>query len=359
METWLFLRRAENLRHGFGVGEVTVALLKMSPFRRWGLSKGQSAGLCGSRELRHPLETESQTSQSCIWPQHNGVGLMRPKIHDELPGPACTDEVKGDSGRQHGDECERGKIGGKLAIRDKDFCDSLARLKRIRFFLNREAITLAQADIDALKLGQLWVLYFDPHGRMPIEQEWEQLDRQVRLAFSHLSPDRRDLFMMTEIPPLVIYLLLFFLAASCLCLLLPAVFGTVAWLTTLMSACYIFWSCCLGGLGSLAFVAMNALSVQRDITFDLTNVRLVSLRTVVGSMFAVVLSLPFGYQVFFNFCLNLLYPTNQQFDSGLFQQALWLFAPFAFGFSTSFVIILLNQIIRGVQSFLGFDRKTT
>jgi hypothetical protein len=83
------------------------------------------------------------------------------------------------------------------------------------------------------------------------------------------------------------------------------------------------------------------------------------LRTAVGSLFAVVLSVPFGYQAFFGFCLNLLYPGNQQAGSGQFQQALWLFAPFAFGFSTSSVIVLLNQAINSIQSFVGIDRKTS
>jgi hypothetical protein len=183
---------------------------------------------------------------------------MCPEIHGEIPGPPVG-APQHDSGLQHGDEFEQHTDGGGIAIRDKEFCGSLARLKRIRSFINREAITLAQPDIDALRLGHLWVVYFDPHGRMPTEQEWDQVDRQVRIAFSHLSPDRRDAFITTETPSLVIYLLLFFLSASCLCILLPSFFGTAVWLTTLMSACYLFWSCCLGGLGSLAFVAMNAL----------------------------------------------------------------------------------------------------
>jgi hypothetical protein len=283
---------------------------------------------------------------------------MRTKVPGETPAFPSANESDGGSTQQHGDKSEEHGAGSGIAIRDKDFCDQLSRLKRIRGFVNREAIILSQTDIDALRLRHLWLIYFDPLGRMPSEEEWEQLDRQVRVAFSHLPPDRRDVFMMTETPLLVVYLLVLFLIASCLCILLPSFFGTATWLTTLMSVCYLFWSCCLGGLGSLAFVAMNALSVQRDITFDLTNVRLVSLRTVVGSLFAVVLSVPFGYQVFFDFCLNLLYPGNQLAEIGQFQQAIWLFAPFAFGFSTSSVIILLNQIIRAIQSFVGLGGKT-
>jgi hypothetical protein len=54
----------------------------------------------------------------------------------------------------------------------------------------------------------------------------------------------------------------------------------------------------MGAIGSVAFIGMNALSVQQDVTFDLNNDRLMVLRIVLGALFGIVLTLPFGFTQF-------------------------------------------------------------
>jgi len=62
-------------------------------------------------------------------------------------------------------------------------------------------------------------------------------------------------------------------------------------------ACYFLWTACLGAIGAIAFLSMNALSIQQDVTFDLTNKSLLAVRIVLGSLFGVVLRFPLGFPV--------------------------------------------------------------
>jgi hypothetical protein len=119
---------------------------------------------------------------------------------------------------------------------------------------------------------------------------------------------------------------------------------------------YLIWLVSMGCIGAVAFIGMNAISAQDDITFDISNMRLMTLRVVLGGLFALVLALPFGSQKFIEFCYfigtgdRVASPTN---DENSFAQVLMLTMPFLLGFSTSLVILILNQAINGVQAFFG------
>ena len=122
---------------------------------------------------------------------------------------------------------------------------------------------------------------------------------------------------------------------------------------------YLLWLVSLGAIGALASIGMNALSIQDDITFDLSNMRLMSLRVTLGALFEVVLSLPFGYPEFLAFCKAIWKP-SQFYDPStgvLTTQAILLLLPFVLGFSTSLVIQVLSQLVEAIQAFLG--RRTT
>jgi hypothetical protein len=108
----------------------------------------------------------------------------------------------------------------------------------------------------------------------------------------------------------------------------------------------------LGAIGAVAFVGMNALSLQSDITFDLTNNRLVILRIVLGALFALVITLPFGFGGFVAFCQSI---ASGKLDSDvqLSTQAILLLLPFILGFSTSLVIMILNRLLDAIQAFFG------
>jgi hypothetical protein len=125
---------------------------------------------------------------------------------------------------------------------------------------------------------------------------------------------------------------------------------------------YILWLCSLGAIGSISFLGMNALSVQDDATFDLTNTKLLVLRITLGSLFGVVLALPFGFNSFTGFIGQLLSPNLASSGSGgvpatsaagLTLDSLMLLLPFILGFSTSLVILILNRFVESVETFFG------
>jgi predicted MFS family arabinose efflux permease len=64
---------------------------------------------------------------------------------------------------------------------------------------------------------------------------------------------------------------------------------------------FLIWVAALGGVGSIAFIGMNALAVQDDATFDITNTKLIALRIALGALFGAVLTLPVGYPSFLAF----------------------------------------------------------
>jgi hypothetical protein len=117
-------------------------------------------------------------------------------------------------------------------------------------------------------------------------------------------------------------------------------------------AAYMLWLASLGALGSIAFIGMNALAVQDDATFDLTNTKLILLRIALGALFGVVLSLPFGFRGFTEFVGGLT-AGGVEPESGFALQSLLLLLPFVLGFSTPLVIMILNQFVEGVGSFFG------
>jgi hypothetical protein len=121
---------------------------------------------------------------------------------------------------------------------------------------------------------------------------------------------------------------------------------------------YLVWLLSLGAIGAIAFIGMNVLSVQEDVTFDLTNERLMSLRIALGALFGLVLTLPFGFEGFVQFCEEIIRgkitaQPGALDGSQVTTQAVMLLLPFILGFSTSLVILILNRLVDAVQGFFG------
>ena len=91
--------------------------------------------------------------------------------------------------------------------------------------------------------------------------------------------------------------------------------------------------------------------MQDDVTFDITNTKLIVLRVVLGTLFGVALALPFGIEPFTTFISNIYNappPTSE-----LVMKSMLLLVPFLLGFSTTLVIMILNQSLDAVQTFFG------
>jgi len=183
-----------------------------------------------------------------------------------------------------------------------------------------------------------------------------------RLLFPILSEAQRQRFLVGRISQGFARLPVI-LTAIALLSLLGAVFIPDARFipTSVYSAMkisfYLFWLMSLGAMGSIAFIGMNALSVQQDITFDLLNPRLIYLRIALGALFSLILTLPYGYVAFGHFLSALFAPEGQNTLSR--GDALLLVVPFLLGFSTSLVIMILNRLLEAAQSFFGKTLITT
>lgn len=249
-----------------------------------------------------------------------------------------------------------------VVINDDQFIGDLKRLKELRSFLIQEAVGLSTDDSTSLSFGHLNLLKYGFNGRTPTEAEYYQVERLTQTLFSSLTEPLRRRFIMSEIPGWVSGLSISLAFVALASLVLAIITQDVALLRLPSSGAntlpfYLVWLMSLGAIGSVAFIGMNALSVQQDITFDLSNRRLMKLRIVLGALFALVLTLPFGFEGFIQF-IGVI--SRRQIEGDVAQpkiggptQAMLLLLPFVLGFSTSLVIMVLNRLVDGVQSFFG------
>jgi hypothetical protein len=262
-------------------------------------------------------------------------------------------------------------------IDDDWFIANLKQLRALSTYVVQEGIHVEPKDgidpLDLRKLNRLRPTRLPlEKGRSPTDEEWDAVDLHRRLLFGSLTLPQRRRFTVGAVPTVLAWIPLLF-AVIALASLISAV---IAWEHPLFGAkinsgttvlpFYLIWLMSLGAIGSVAFIGMNVLSVQEDITFDLTKWQLIMLRIVLGALFALVLTLPFGFNYFIDFCNSISLAEASSLAKASADQAstksenpsftvsaVMLVAPFIFGFSTSLVILILNRLVTAVQSFFG------
>jgi hypothetical protein len=262
--------------------------------------------------------------------------------------------------------------GVTTLINDERFIKDLNKLRDLRSFLIQEAIPIGS---DSIEFGRLNLLrhniFPDRFGRSPTEEEWSQVESYTRILFGLLTPSLRRRFLLGGVPSLLAWLPIVLALIALVSLILAIITFDRPIFTEIGGGSlganvlpfYLVWLMSLGAIGSVSFIGMNALSVQEDITFDLTNVRLMFLRITLGALFGLVLTLPFGFGGFLQFCQTIVRGTPLQ-ETGdatantgsvpaLTFQAIMLVLPFILGFSTSLVILILNRFVDAVQAFFG------
>ena len=240
-------------------------------------------------------------------------------------------------------------------IRDlkRDFIRDLKRLRRLRSFLLEEGINIKNPEDNGT------LPFFHLAGSEPTK-EWEVVDLHTQRLFRLLNDRLRRKFILSEIPAWVSYASIVFVVIALLALIGAVLFPSTPARTSIGQRTlpfYLIWLISLGATGSVAFIGMNALSVQEDITFNL-GIKLILLRIVLGALFGLVLTLPFGFQSFSQFCSGIfaakaVKAPQASFNVSLSKQALLLLLPFVLGFSTSLVIMILNRLVNAVQAFFG------
>ncbi len=252
-------------------------------------------------------------------------------------------------------------------VSDLQFIGDLKALKNLRSFFIREAVSVSGSDAHALALGNLNRLYYEEGARRPTSAEWAQVEQLTQELFGYMTEPLRRKYILGTIPWWISALPVLLTVVALVSLVSSVYFGTQnfprfgsggefieanVWKTSAIFPSYTLWLLSVGGIGAVAFIGMNALSVQQDITFDLTNTRLMILRIVLGGLFALILTLPFGFEHYATFCLNIAHGKFLSPDQ-VTTQALMLILPFILGFSTPLVITILNQFVEAVQAFFG------
>jgi hypothetical protein len=235
-------------------------------------------------------------------------------------------------------------------ICDPYFIGDLSRLKALRSFLIREA-ALPPDNPGLVSFGELNLLRLREGGRQPTPSEWEEVEQRNQALSNLLTPELRRKYLVGDVPQaltLQLPVIFILVGAVSLVLAIQAVGSEPIWGVAL----FVVWLICLGALGSIAFIAMNFLSVQTDATFDLSNFKLVALRIVLGALFALIITLPLGYEGFQTFASNIAMEAGRSSES-IASEAPLLLLPFVLGFSTSLVMLVLNRLVDAVQSFFG------
>jgi len=248
------------------------------------------------------------------------------------------------------------------AVNDRRFINTLKFLTIMQRVIVGQKLDLNDQDKNQLYLEHLHLLYLAPRKdrrrqdncRGPTLEEWKEVERKIIALQKYLTP---NLLTYVEINHLSGKIL----EKLALCLLGVSMGTLIAALllehsqNSLFLACFTVWSASTDALGSTAFLYVNALSIQVDPKVDLTSRNLVTMRLILGALFAVILTLPFGYESFNKFGHILM--ASQSNQTVAVKDSVLLLLPFTLGFSTPLALSILGRLIQSVRTFLGMGEQ--
>jgi len=258
--------------------------------------------------------------------------------------------VAATDGRQIAPVHDNARIGDEGFLRQLDF------LRALREFALQEAIK-APLDDNVLEFNNLNTLRKGGRGgRDATVEEWNLVEDKTRKLLSLLDEGQRKRFRLSRstnfllfIPVALMVLALVALVTSVTLSIVPPPPLLTPSPTVEHLIAFMVWLMSLGGMGAVAFIYVNALSIQIDPNVDVINRGFVAMRTILGALFAIVLTLPYGYHAYLVFCLQVkLGATPDDIN-----QPILLLMPFVLGFSTPLVLAVLNRVIDSVQIFFG------
>jgi hypothetical protein len=248
----------------------------------------------------------------------------------------------------------------KCALTDRRFITHLKFLTIMQRVIVGHNLKLADEDKDHLYLGHLHMLHLAPRKdrrnkkncRAPTLEEWATLERKIVILEKYLSPTLLTYVEINHLSGKILEKVALWLLGISILVLIAALLLDSLYVPLLL-ACFTIWSATTGALGSTAFLYVNALSIQVDPKVDLTSRTLVTMRLILGALFAVILTIPFGYQSFYQFAHN--FPTSAQ--NMPIKDSLFLLLPFMLGFSTPLALSILGRLIQSVRTFFGLAEQ--
>jgi hypothetical protein len=254
-------------------------------------------------------------------------------------------------------------------ISDRRFAAQLEAIQKLKRFLFDEKVLLQTDVLESIDLGALNNLKYAPAGRMPTEGEWRALDQKLASLTPLLSPALRWKFCIRELHFFFITVPIFFMATTIIATLSLALLMTFGdgesffFVISYVTASLI-WTLSQGALGACAFLCVNATvhalkeqSASNPLhqAIDVTDESILSVRVVLGALFALLIAVPIGGKsivvVYRAFTADNPVPPIED----------WIIAlvPFMLGFSTTLVLAIFNRIIGGISTMFGISGGTT
>ena len=252
-------------------------------------------------------------------------------------------------------------------IANQRFIRQLDELRKLKEFLFEEKIQFKEEDLDVIDLEELNNLSYSPTGRVPNSGEWRTLDEKLAKLASYLSDDLRRKIRLRELSLFFKILPICFLAFSVIStisyLVLPyfhladgSLLRILLWVIIVS-----IWAISQGGLGACAFLGTSVItksslageSTARD-NVDLTDRNFLIIRVISGTLFAVLLGLPFS-----PLGLNVFIPLYWKHDVFPSQSDLvFSLIPFLAGFSTNLVLVILGKFVVAIEAVFGLSGRT-
>jgi hypothetical protein len=253
----------------------------------------------------------------------------------------------------------------QIFIADRRFIKQLNEIHQLKQFLFEEKVKFDPAKLGSIDLGELNNLGYRPTGRLPTPEEWLLLDEKLTALTAYLDDELRPKIRIRQLATyfgILPLALLFIVAISTIAYALyPYILtrGTLAWYAVFYMTMLI-WTISQGALGACAYLGTRiTLKKGQDTStsdllgdaVDITDLNVLRMRIILGSLFAFVIGLPLSLQALNNVS-NLLFDSSAKPTAADFA---FILAPFLLGFSTNLVLAILSRGVASIQTFFGIS----
>ena len=252
-------------------------------------------------------------------------------------------------------------------ISDRRFAAQLEVIQKLKQFLFNEKVLLQSDILDDIDLGSLNNLKYAPNGRLPTEDEWKALDQKLASLTPLLTPDLRWKFRIRELQFFFVTVPIFFLimiviTTFSLVLLMTFGKGSSILFVAPYTITFLIWTLSQGALGACAFLCVSATvyalrgkiaSGSSYHTVDLSDESILSVRVILGALFALLIALPIGGK-----CTAIVYDAfTEDHPIPTIEDWIIVLVPFMFGFSTTLVLAIFSRIIGGISALFGISNR--
>jgi hypothetical protein len=263
------------------------------------------------------------------------------------------------------------------SIGSRPFLARVRELQMLRNFVLSEGVQVPDGKEEYLLLGQMNDIHYSRRAPLPTAEQWRAVEEHLCALYPCLTPEQRKKYALRQFPKFMIWVAFIALAIALLAFngaVYPEAFRQMwshvvrgvlkpdfnARLSSIVLWDFLLWNIALGALGSIAFMSVNALSIQADATFDIADAKFVGLRIMLGCLFGIMIALPVAYPGFADFCEKMSQVADHREAAQVLNgyQVSYLLLPFLVGFSTSLFMSIITQVIAAIQKLFNLNALT-